>query len=111
MTDALSHMNASLDLARIQKGQSAAEDITRRFQPGANVDVDKAATKFESMFLAQMLAPMMDTIPTDGPFGGGPGGEMFRSMLTEELGKEMAKSGGIGIADMIRQELLALQER
>ena len=47
----------------------------------------------------------------DGPLGGGgTGGETWRSFLTDEYAKEIAKSGGIGIADQVQRELLTLQE-
>ena len=62
------------------------------------------------MFLSQMLSPMFETIGTDGPFGGGHGEQMFRSLLVEEVGKKLARSGGIGIADQVAREVLRLQE-
>ena len=68
-----------------------------------------AARKFESQFLAQMLGQMFQGIETDGPFGGGHGEEMFRSLLTDSMAKEMTKAGGIGLADTVQREILKLQ--
>ena len=68
-----------------------------------------AAQKFESQFLAQMLGQMFQGIDTDGPFGGGHGEEMFRSLLTDSMAKEMTKAGGIGLADTVQREILKLQ--
>jgi Rod binding domain-containing protein len=54
---------------------------------------------------------MFEGAKTDETFGGGPGEDTFRSMLTSEYGKEMSKAGGIGIADKIYGEILKLQEQ
>ena len=43
------------------------------------------------------------------PFGGGPGEDMFKSFMTEAFGKQMAKAGGIGVADAVGREMLKLQ--
>lgn len=68
-----------------------------------------AASQFETQFLAQMLGQMFQGVETDGPFGGGHGEEMFRSMMTDAMAKEMTKGGGIGLADTVQREILKLQ--
>ena len=68
-----------------------------------------AAKAFESQFLSMMFAQMFQGVPTDGPFGGGFGEEMFRSMMTDAMAKEVTKSGGIGLADTVQREILKLQ--
>ena len=68
-----------------------------------------AAQKFEAQVLSVMLQQMFAGLSTDGPFGGGEGEQMFRSVMTEAMGKEMAKTGGIGIADTVQREILKLQ--
>jgi Rod binding protein len=70
----------------------------------------KAGQDFEGMFLSQMLGQMFEAIPTDGPFGGGQGEAMFRSLLVDEYGKKMAAQGGIGIAAHVTAELIKQQE-
>ena len=57
-----------------------------------------------------MLAPMFEGLETDELFGGGPGEDIYRSILVEEYGKAIARSGGIGIADAVQREILRLQE-
>ena len=73
-------------------------------------DVHQVAQEFESVFMSTMLSQMFAGVRTDGPFGGGHGEEMFRSLLIEEYGSNIAAAGGIGIADEIARELLAIQE-
>lgn len=70
----------------------------------------KTANEFEAMFLSQMLEHMTAGIKTGGPFGGGQGEEMFRSLLNQEYAGMLTKSGGIGIADHVYRQILALQE-
>jgi len=68
------------------------------------------ADEFEAMFISQMFKPMMESIPTDGPLGGGNTEHMFRSMMIDEIGKDIAKQGGVGLSDSIYQEILRMQE-
>ncbi|MCU0837568.1 MAG: rod-binding protein [Rhodospirillales bacterium] len=69
-----------------------------------------AAEEFEGVFLAQMLAPMFTAIAAEAPFGGGHAEETWRSLQIEEFGKAIARAGGIGLADHVYREMLALQE-
>ncbi|MEM8986461.1 MAG: rod-binding protein [Pseudomonadota bacterium] len=73
-------------------------------------EAERIAVEFEAVFVAQMLAPMMSELTSDGPFGGGHGEKMFRTMLTDHYAKEISKSGGFGIADRIKADLLKYQE-
>ena len=68
-----------------------------------------AAQDFESVFLAQMLEQMMGETSRSG-FAEGPGQSAFKSMLNEEYAKVIAKAGGIGLAEPLAREMLALQE-
>ncbi|HUD51715.1 rod-binding protein [Parvibaculum sp.] len=70
-----------------------------------------AAQEFESQFVSTMMQSMFEGIKSDGPFDGGQGEGMFRSLLVDQYGKEMSKAGGIGIADKIYGEILKLQEQ
>jgi peptidoglycan hydrolase FlgJ len=71
--------------------------------------IQETAEKFEAQFLSVMLQQMFEGISTDGPFGGGQGEALFRSVMTEAMGREMAKAGGIGVADTVQREMLKLQ--
>jgi Rod binding domain-containing protein len=71
--------------------------------------IRNTAEEFEATFIAQMLKPMFDSLNTDGPMGGGFGETMYRSMLTDQLGKSVSANGGIGLADTVQREMLKLQ--
>jgi peptidoglycan hydrolase FlgJ len=70
----------------------------------------KAAQDFEAVFITQILGSMFEGITTDGPFGGGPGEQIFRSLLLDRYGQSLAAQGGFGIADSVKRQLLATQE-
>lgn len=69
----------------------------------------KAAEDFESVFIAQMLQPMFEGLKTDGMFGGGSGEGVFRSLMIQEVGKQVAHAGGIGISDAVYGQMLRMQ--
>lgn len=70
----------------------------------------KVAQDFEAFFLGQMLQPMFANISAEPPFGGGHAEKIWQSLMVDEYGKAIAKSGGIGIADQVMREILATQE-
>jgi peptidoglycan hydrolase FlgJ len=70
----------------------------------------KAAKEYESVFISEFLGSMFQDIPTDGPFGGGTGESMFRSLMLDEYGKQIESRGGFGLSDAITRTLLSHQE-
>jgi flagellar protein FlgJ len=72
--------------------------------------IKKAAQDFEGFFIGQMMGSMTEGLETDSYFGGGHGEEMWRSMLNQEYGKEVAKSGRLGIASTVMTGMLRAQE-
>lgn len=73
-------------------------------------DAEKAAKEFEGFFISQMLSAMFAGLETPEPFGGGAGEETFRGLLLEEYGSLISKTGGIGLADQLKTEILRMQE-
>ncbi|MDP1627102.1 rod-binding protein [Parvibaculum sp.] len=70
----------------------------------------ETAQDFEAQFVSTLFQSMYQGVGEDDPFSGGPGETMFRSMLVDQYGKQMAQSGGIGIADAVYREMLKMQE-
>jgi Rod binding domain-containing protein len=95
----------SLDVA------NASMNATAPKLPGAKQkDFDAAARDFEAVFIGQMFEQMWSEVKTDGPMGGGTGEQIFRSMMIQDIGKQMASQGGFGLADSVKRELIAMQE-
>jgi Rod binding domain-containing protein len=92
---------------------SAAASQRAAPRPGRDQDAGKlraAAQEFEAVFMSQMLETMFQGIRTDGPFGGGHGESVYRSLLLQEYGKVLARRGGIGLADAVTRQMIATQE-
>lgn len=78
-----------------------------------SLDVNKAkesAESFEAFFLTRMMESMFEGVSTDGMFGGGHAEKIYRSLLLDEYGKEMAKLGSVGVKDYVMQAIIQMQE-
>ncbi len=95
----------SLDFAKTQLAASAPKP-----QAGNTKDIDAAARDFEAVFISQMFEQMWAGVKTDGPGGGGSGEAIFRSLMIQDIGRQLANQGGIGLADSVKREMLAMQE-
>lgn len=90
----------------LQKQSQSASSSTQKVPE----KVKEAAQQFEAVFLGEMFSHMFEGTEVDPMFGGGQGEKMFRSMLIQEYGKEMAKGPGIGISTQLQQMMLKMQE-
>lgn len=71
----------------------------------------KTAQQLEGLFVQQLFAAMRETIPTDGPMSGGPGGEMFTAMLHEHLAEQAPAQWHRGLAATIAAQMAATESR
>ncbi len=88
-------------------------DITS-IQPDTREDLTKtdrlerlkeATEEFEALFINAMLKAMRNTVMESNLFPAQAGKGMYTSMMDEYLAKEIASSGGIGISQMLYEEL------
>jgi Rod binding domain-containing protein len=68
------------------------------------------AEDFEAFFVTHAFEDMYADLSSDPLFGGGEAESIFRSFLLQEYGKQVARTGGIGVSDMVQKQLLQLQE-
>ncbi len=85
-------------------------------QPGTDIKnldrIKKVSQEFESVFLTNMFEEMFAGIEEEeGPFGAGSGGSAWRSMKVEEFAKSVSSAGGIGLAQHVQRQLIAMQEQ
>ena len=96
--------NKSVDQAFFADFSSIAS-----LRSGAKDDPDKAlgdvARQFESLFLAQMLKAMRDSLPGDSLMSG-PQMSTYTQLLDQQLALDLAKGRCIGLADLIERQLL-----
>jgi Rod binding domain-containing protein len=67
-------------------------------------DIEKVSRDFESIFLNKLLSSMRKTVPKSGLLDSF-ATDMFQSMMDEEMSKEMAKNKGMGMGEMIYNDL------
>lgn len=81
---------------------SAPEKSIAFVSRGSKSGVMTPTQQFESFVLRSFVESML---PDDNSsyFGTGTAGKIWKSMLAEQLGDEMAKDGGIGISDMLEK--------
>jgi len=92
------NISAKIDLLKGAKGMSAEK-------------IDATAKDFESLFVSQMVENMFGESSGDSAFGSSETDDIYKGMMTQEYGKIITKSGGIGIADYVKRELLQMQEK
>jgi flagellar protein FlgJ len=111
-TPPISGAPAAADASVALERQSASQlNKMRALKTTDPKEADRVSRDFEAMFLSSMLQPMFSTLkPGKGTFGGGNAEGTFQAMLVDEYGKVMAKSGGVGIAAMVRKQILQTQE-
>ena len=73
--------------------------------------VRQQAEEFEGIFLNTLTKQMFSSLSSEtNAMGGGFGEETWRSMQAEQLATTMAQNGGLGIAEQLMPDLLALQD-
>jgi Rod binding domain-containing protein len=73
--------------------------------------IGKVAEDFEAFFASSYFEQMFSGIQPDSVTGGGEGEAMFRSLMIQEYGKAVARQHSLGIADVVKRQLLQLQEQ
>lgn len=71
--------------------------------------IDAVASDFEAQFVSQMMGSMFSTIEKDDELGGGDAEDVYKSLLVNEYGKIVAKTGGVGVADYVRNFMIQQQ--
>jgi Rod binding domain-containing protein len=76
-------------------------------QPDARVA--KAARDFEAVFAGQITKLMMESVDVGDDFSGGHAEEMFRGVLAEQMGNEIARGKGLGISSAVQAQMIRMQ--
>jgi flagellar protein FlgJ len=84
---------------------AAAQAAPNPHEAQVRAKIKESSKAFEASFLSMMYQNMFQ----DVDLGGGAGGEAFKSFLLDAVGKQMAKTGGIGLAPSVQREMLKLQ--
>ena len=84
--------------------------IQTTLEPAQLNRLKQQAEDLEGVFLNLLIKEMFATVKSENGFGGGFGEETWRSMQAEQLANTMAQNGGLGIADQVLGDMIAMQE-
>ena len=88
-----------------------APPINTTLPPDTVQKLWKSAQDFEAVALNEFLKPMFDTIDlSSSPLGGGEGEQAWQPMLVDSIAKQIAHSGGLGIAQPVFRQMIQMQE-
>lgn len=102
-------MTASL-AATLAVANSASSALVPAAQHLGPERIKAVAREFESVYLSNMMEEMFAGIEDGNPFDSGPGSSAWRSLRTEEFARAISAAGGIGLAEHVQRQLIALQE-
>jgi Rod binding domain-containing protein len=81
----------------------------KKVSPEMQAKAKTQSEDFEAMFLNAMVSQMTSSVKGDGPFGDTVGTGAWRSMLTDQYTRSIAKAGGIGISSDVYRSLILKQ--
>lgn len=89
----------------------SAVPVTRPSLPADPAKLWKTARDLEAVALGEFLKPMFDTVDSkQNIFSGGDAEKTWRPMMIDEIAKQIAASGGLGLAAPIHDAMLKMQE-
>lgn len=97
---------ARADTTTAQRMETAVRRAQGRLEEERDLErLRQAAEDFEALFLQQLFSVMRRSIPKGGLFEESFARQTYEDMFYEELSKVSAQAGGLGLADMIMQQL------
>lgn len=92
--------------SRVWMGDAVTATIDQAPPTDINAKPLSAAQKFEAFLLQSWLENLL---PKEGgdAYGAGPGANVWRSMMAEQLGAQLARAGGLGLNKILVQGTVA----
>ena len=97
------------NLAASATSSASAALMAHRANTPVNPKTRAALQEFESVLIGEMVNTMFSTVETNEMFGGGQGEEVFRSLMGQEMGREIARRGGLGLSPVLMNEMIRMQ--
>jgi Rod binding domain-containing protein len=95
-------------MSDLLSGQIRPTPVITPVRPAPDDPLREAAIELEASFLAEMMKSAGLGESSEG-FGGGAGEEQFSSFLIREQATQIARSGGIGLAESLYHALKETQ--
>lgn len=103
---AIGGAGAKSQTAATQRMDAAVRRTKDRLEAERDMEhLRQAAADFEALFLQQLFSAMRRTVPKGGLFEQSFARETYEDMFFEELSNVSAKAGGLGLAEMIMEQL------
>jgi flagellar protein FlgJ len=96
------------NLQTLAAGQARGKSVRAERERADNqndLQLKKACSDFESLFIYQLFQEMRKTVSKSGLISEGQSGPMVNSMMDMELSKELAEHKGIGLAQVLYSQL------
>ena len=87
------------------KAATAADGEMTPEQKAYDKKLREACQGFEAMFLNIMYKEMRNTVPENSLFGESNADKILQDMRDTEMVNQMAKAGGVGLADVLYKQL------
>ncbi len=97
-------MAQQTELAGIYTDMAGVSKLKQEASQQTDASKREAAMQFESLFLQQMIKTMREAVPEGGLMSSDQM-DMYQGMYDEQLSVELAKTGSIGIADLVYRQL------
>ena len=93
-------------LAKFHAMSNRISDASRQADAAPRDRLREVSQEFEALFVEQMLDSMRETINKEHDIlDGGMAQGIFEDMLYQEYARIMAKTGSLGLADLVYQDL------
>lgn len=93
-------------MARFHAMNNRVDQASRSAGSGAVDKLREVSLEFEALFVEQMLDSMRQTVHRENDIlDGGMAEDIFEDMLYQEYSRIMAKTGSLGLADIVYDEL------
>ena len=81
--------------------QAKLDAVRRAVEHG---DAGEASRQFEKLFAVLLVRELRRTMP-EGPFGDGPGADVYEGWFDEQLGGALSQRDALGLAGMIKSAI------
>lgn len=95
----LASTDASFNATLMKDTMSDAHTLKHRLDGVQKKEVPETYRKFEAMVLQNFIKTMLPD--SDEVYGKGASGEIWKGMMAEKIAEEIAKEGGVGIAEQL----------
>ena len=111
MTDPVSFPKLPLNLSAVVTDSPTRLQRTLNFQKSTSresagdPELVDTCRQMESLFINHLFKEMRASIQRSGFISGGRAEEIYTSMMDAEMATKLSKRGGIGLADLLLQQL------